>query len=186
MAEHKEQFRLHSMCRVLQVQRSGYYAWKAKPKSNRTLADESLLLKIRKSFKESQSIYGSPRVHCDLREDGVLCGEKRIARLMRKAQLRFVRGYKRPLYRAGMPSTTAPNRLQREFTVALPDQVWVTDITYIRTNEGWLYLTVVIDLCSRAVVGWSMNSTMATELVLDALMMAVWRRRPQDPSDDLL
>ena len=111
IAEHKEQFRLHSMCRVLQVQRSGYYAWKAKPKSNRTLADESLLLKIRKSFKESQSIYGSPRVHCDLREDGVLCGEKRIARLMRKAQLRAVRGYKRPRYRAGMPSTTAPNRI---------------------------------------------------------------------------
>lgn len=80
-----------------------------------------------------------------------------------------------------MPSTTAPNLLQREFTVAQPDQVWVTDITYIRTYEGWLYLTVVIDLYSRAVVGWSMKSTMATELVLDALMMAVWRRRPEAP-----
>ena len=179
MAEHKDQFRLHSMCRVLQVQRSGYYAWKAKPKSKRTLADESLLLKIRKSFEESQSIYGSPRVHCDLREEGIVCGEKRIARLMRQAQLRSVRGYKRPRYRAGRPATTAPNRLQREFTVAQPDRVWVTDITYIRTHEGWLYLTVVIDLYSRAVVGWSMKSTMATELVLDALMMAVWRRRPK-------
>ena len=181
MAEHKDQFRLKSMCRVLRVQRSGYYAWKKKPKSKRTVADESLLLKIKQSFESSQSIYGSPRVHCDLREDGVLCGEKRIARLMRHAQLRSVRGYKRPRYRVGMPATTAPNRLQRAFTVEQPDQVWVTDITYIRTHEGWLYLTVVIDLYSRAVVGWSMNSTMATELVLDAMMMAIWRRRPKAP-----
>jgi putative transposase len=181
MAEHKEQFRLRSMCRVLRVQRSGYYAWKKKPKSKRTLADEALLVKIKQSFESSQSIYGSPRVHCDLREEGVLCGEKRIARLMRQTQLRSVRGYKRPRFRVGRPATTAPNRLQREFTVAQPDQVWVTDITYIRTHEGWLYLTVVIDLYSRAVVGWSMNSTMATELVLDAMMMAVWRRRPKTP-----
>ena len=181
MAEHQGQFRLSSMCRVLRIQRSGYYAWKAAPKSARTLADESLMADIRKSFEDSQGIYGSPRVHCDLREAGIACGEKRVARLMRQAQLRSVRGYKRPRYKVGMPSTTAPNLLQREFTVAHPDQVWVTDITYIRTYEGWLYLTVVIDLYSRAVVGWSMKSTMATELVLDALMMAVWRRRPKAP-----
>ena len=179
MAEHHGQFRLSSMCRVLRVQRSGYYAWKARPKSARTLADESLLESIKRSFENSHGIYGSPRVHRDLREDGVLCGEKRVARLMQQAQLRSVRGYKRPRYKAGKPAATAPNRLQREFTVALPDQVWVTDITYIRTYEGWLYLTVVIDLYSRMVVGWSMNATMATELVLDALMMAVWRRRPK-------
>ena len=116
MAEHKSQFRLHSMCRVLRVQRSGYYAWKKKPKSKRTLVDEFLLVKIKQSFEESQSIYGSPRVHCDLREDGVLCGEKSIARLMRQGQMRSVRGYKRPRFKVGMPSTTAPNRLQREFT----------------------------------------------------------------------
>ena len=181
MAKHRGQFRLSSMCRVLRVQRSGYYAWKAAPKSARTLADESLMADIRKSFENSHGIYGSPRVHCDLREAGIACGEKRVARLMRQAQLRSVRGYKRPRYKVGMPSTTAPNLLQREFTVALPDQVWVTDITYIRTHEGWLYLTVVIDLYSRAVVGWSMQSTMATQLVLDALMMAVWRRHPKNP-----
>ena len=181
MAEHKDQFRLHSMCRMLRVQRSDYYAWKKKPKSKRALADEFLLVKIKQSFESSQSIYGSPRVHCDLREVGIVCGEKRIARLMRQAQLRSVRGYKRPRYRAGRPATTAPNRLQREFTVAQPDRVWVTDITYIRTHERWLYLTVVIDLYSRAVLGWSMKSTMATELVLDALMMAVWRRRSKAP-----
>ena len=181
MAEHKGQFRLCSMCRVLRIERSGYYAWKAEPKSKRTVADESLLVSIKRSFENSQGIYGSPRVHRDLREEGILCGEKRVARLMRQGQLRSLRGYKRPRYRVGMPATTAPNRLQREFTVALPDQVWVTDITYIRTYEGWLYLTVVIDLYSRAVVGWSMNATMATELVLNALMMAVWRRRPKAP-----
>jgi putative transposase len=181
MAEHQGLFRLSSMCRVLRIQRSGYYAWKATPKSARTLTDESLMADIRKSFEESQGIYGSPRIHCDLREAGIACGEKRVARLMRQAQLRSVRGYKRPRYRVGIPSTTAPNLLQREFTVAHPDQVWVTDITYIRTYEGWLYLTVVIDLYSRAVVGWSMKSTMATELVLDALMMAVWRRCPKTP-----
>jgi putative transposase len=181
MAEHHGQFGLSSMCRVLRVQRSGYYAWRARPKSARTLADETLLESIKASFDDSLGIYGSPRVHCDLREAGIACGEKRVARLMREAQLRSVRGYKRPRYRVGMPATTAPNRLHREFTVAQPDQVWVTDITYIRTYEGWLYLTVVLDLYSRAVVGWSMQATMTTELVLDALMMAVWRRRPKGP-----
>jgi putative transposase len=181
MAKHQDQFRLSSMCRVLRIQRSGYYAWRTSPKSARTLSDESLMVDIRKSFEDSQGIHGSPRVHCDLREAGIACGEKRVARLMRQAQLRSVRGYKRPRYKVGMPAPTAPHLLQREFTVAQPDQVWVTDITYIRTYEGWLYLTVVIDLYSRAMVGWSMKSTMATELVLDALMMAVWRRRPKTP-----
>ena len=181
MAEHKRQFRLHSMCRVLRVHRSSYYAWKKKPKSKRTLADEFLLLKIKRSFDDSQSVYGSPRVHCDLREGGVLCGVKRITRLMRQANLRSVLGYKPPRFKVGMPATIALNRLQREFTVEQPDQVWVTDITYIRTHEGWLYLTVVIDLYSRAVVGWSINSIMAMEVVLDAMMMAVWRRRPKTP-----
>ena len=100
---------------------------------------------------------------------------------MRKAQLRSVRGYKRPCFKVGMPATTAPNRLQREFKVALPDQVWVTDITHIRTHEGWLYLAVVIDLYFWAVVVWSMKAIMATELVLDALMIAVWRRRSKNP-----
>ena len=96
VAEHKGPFRLCSMCRVLRIERSGYYAWKAKPKSERTVADESLLVSIKQSIENSQGIYGSPSVHCDLREEGILCGEKRVARLMRQGQLRSVRGYKRP------------------------------------------------------------------------------------------
>lgn len=169
------------MCRVLKVHRSGYYAWKACPKSERTLADETLLIDIRQSFEDSHGIYGSPRIHRDLREAGTRCGVKRVARLMSQAQLKSVRGYKRPRHKAGKPAIAAPNRLEQQFTFAAPDQAWVTDITYIRTYEGWLYLAVVIDLYSRAVIGWSMKPTMATELALDALMMAVWRRKPKQP-----
>ena len=138
MTEHKDQFRLQSMCRVLRVQRSGYNARKQKSKSKRTLADESLLLKIRQSFESSRSIYGSSRARCNLREDRVLCGENRIAPLMRQAQLRSVRGYKRPRYRVGLPATTASNRLQRAFTVEQPEQVKVTGITCIRARDDSL------------------------------------------------
>ncbi len=169
------------MCRVLKVHRSGYYAWKACPKSGRTLADESLLIDIKQSFEDSHGIYGSPRIHRDLREAGTRCGVKRVARLMRQVQLKSVRGYKRPRHKAGKPAIAAPNRLAQQFTFAAPDQAWVTDITYIRTYEGWLYLAVVIDLYSRAVIGWPMKPSMATELALDALMMAVWRRKPEQP-----
>lgn len=109
------------MCCILRIQRSGYHAWKAVPKSARTLAGESQLADIRKSVEDSQDIYGSPRVHCDLRKADIACGEKRVARLMRQAQLRLVRGYKRPRYKVGMASTTAPHLLQRAFTVAHPD-----------------------------------------------------------------
>lgn len=169
------------MCRILRVQRSGYYAWLSRPQSLRAQADALLLDDIKQFFEASSGIYGSPRIHRDLREAGTRCGEKRVARLMRQASLRSVRGYKRPRYRAGKPATTAPNRLEQQFTTQVPDQVWVTDITYIRTYEGWLYLAVVLDLYSRTVVGWAMKPSMATELVLDALRMAVWRRRPKQP-----
>mgnify|MGYP000467474942 CR=1 FL=1 len=125
-------------------------------------------------------IYGSPRIFCYLRQAGVACSENRVARLMRMAQIKSVRGYKRPRYKVGRPSQVSPNQLQRQFQQDAADQVWVTDITYIRTYEGWLYLAVVLDLHSRAVVGWSMRGSMETTLVLDALTMAVWRRKPKD------
>lgn len=168
MAEHHGHFRLKTMCWVLRVHGSGYYAWNATRKSLRSQADEALTAAIQKSFEDSDGIYGSPIVHRDLREAGVLCGKKRVARLMQAAKLRSVRGYKRPQCRVGKPGVAAPNRLQCQLTVAQPDQVWVTDFSYIRIYEGWLYLAVVIDLCSQTVVGWSIKPAMATELVLDA------------------
>ena len=138
-----------------------------------------LLVKIREFYDASYGIYGSPRIHRDLREAGMRCGVKRVARLMNQAKIKSIRGYRRPRHVSGKPSIESPNRLQQQFTINQPDAAWVMDITYIRTYEGWLYLAVVIDLYSRSVVGWSMKPTMATEIVLDALLMAVWRRKPK-------
>ncbi len=126
----------------------------------------------------SGGVYGSPRVFADLREAGEKCGKHRVERIMRNHKIKAIRGYKSPKAVKGRPSILAPNRVNREFTVDAPDLVWVTDITYIRTWQGCLYLAVVLDLHSRAVVGWSMKPTIAKEVVLDALMMAVWRRKP--------
>jgi len=169
------------MCRVLRMHRSGFYAWMKTPKSQRAVEDDRLLGKIRTSYQASDGVYGSPRIRRDLREDGENCGRHRVARLMRIHSLRAIRGYKKPRYRAGKPALVAPNRLGQNFSVAAPDRVWATDITYIRTFEGWLYLAVVVDLYSRIVVGWSMKPALTRDLVLDALLMAVWRRRPEQP-----
>jgi len=169
------------MCRVLKVHRSGYYAWRVKPLSNRILEDMALLVEIKQSYEDSHCIYGSPRVHHDLREIGLFCSENRVPKIMHNAKLQSIRGYRKPRFKSGKPAIAAPNRLQQQFTVDQPDVAWVTDITYIRTYEGWLYLAVVIDLYSRTVVGWSMKPTMATNIVLDALTMAVWRRKPKQP-----
>jgi putative transposase len=168
-----------AMCRVLRVHRSGFYAWLRRPISNRSKEDQRLLELVRESYIASDKSYGSPRVHLDLREIGERCGVKRVARLMIADGLKAHRSYKRPCYTAGKPSIVAPNRLKQVFTVKTQNEAWVTDITYIRTYEGWLYLAVVIDLLSRMVVGWSMKSTLARGLALDALLMAVWRRRPK-------
>jgi putative transposase len=181
MKAHRDEFNLTSMCRVLKVHRSGYYAWLSQPQSRRAIANAALTQKIQASYEQSMGIYGSPRIFCDLREAGVACGENRVARLMQLAQIRSTRGYKRPRFKVGKPAVVAPNQLQRQFQSDTPDSAWVTDITYIRTYEGWLYLAVVLDLYSRAVVGWSMNARMQTDLVLDALTMAVWRRKPKSP-----
>jgi putative transposase len=136
---------------------------------------------IRDSYTASGGVYGSRRVFGDLREAGESCGKHRVEKIMRAHKIKAVRGYKAPRRIAGRPSIIAPNRLNREFTVNTPDRAWVTDITYLRTWQGWLYLAVVIDLHSRKVVGWSMKPTLARELVLDALLMAVWRRKPKQP-----
>ena len=135
---------------------------------------------IREAYTASDGVYGSPRVFLDLREAGERVGRKRVARLMREHRIRAIRGYKKPRHLVGVPSVIAPNRLQRQFTVDQPDSAWVTDITYIRTWEGWLYLAVVMDLHSRKIVGWSMQPTLARGIVVDALLMAVWKRKPKE------
>lgn len=169
-----------TMCRVLQVARSGFYQWLHKPLSDRAIDNQRLLAQILASYQGSSGVYGAPRVFLDLREAGETCGKNRVARLMKEHKIKALRGYKAPRVIAGRPSILNPNKLQREFTVGCPDKAWVTDITYIRTWQGWLYLAVVVDLFSRRVVGWSMKPTLHRSLVVDALLMAVWRRRPKE------
>jgi putative transposase len=166
------------LCSILRVHRSGYYAWLRKPKSDRAVEDARLLVKICGFHQESGGAYGSPRIFKDLRDDGETCGRHRIARVMKQAKVKAIRNYRKPRYVSGQPSLLAPNVLQREFTVAGPNQVWVTDITYIRTWVGFLYLAVVMDLFSRKIIGWSMKTSLNREIVIDALLMAVWRRKP--------
>jgi len=167
------------MCRVMRVHPSGFYAWLKQPESLRAKENNRLLGLIRASYSASGGIYGSRRIHRDLMEMNESCGENRVARLMQKNGIKALRGYKKPRYKAGHPAQLSPNHLDRQFTMDAPDQAWVTDITYIRTHEGWLYLAVVLDLFSRQVIGWSMKSSLAREIVLDALLMAFWRRRPK-------
>lgn len=179
MLEHREQFSISLMCQVLKVARAGFYQWLHQPEPPRAQEDRRLLELIRQSYDASYGVYGARRVFGDLREAGETCGKHRVERIMRNNKIKAVRGYKTPRRIAGRPSIIAPNHLQREFTVDAPNKVWVTDITYIRTWQGWLYLAVVVDLFARKVVGWSMKPTLSRELALDALLMAVWRRKPE-------
>jgi putative transposase len=168
------------MCRVMRVHRSGFYAWCKKPESERSKEDSRLLNLIRESYMSSGKVYGSPRVFKDLREMGEVCGKTRVERLMKQDGLKALIGYKKPRFKYGKPSIVFPNKLEQNFNFKRPDEAWVTDITYIRTYEGWLYLAAVMDLYSRMIVGWSMKSTLHRDLVLDALLMAVWRRKPEN------
>ena len=168
------------MCRVMKVHPSGYYAWRASPMSARQKEDRRLVGLIKQFWLESGGVYGYRKITDDLRELGESCGKHRVYRLMRAEKLRSQTGYRRrPGQRYGRPAVVAPNHVQQEFDVAEPNQVWVTDITYIRTYEGWLYLAVVLDLFSRQVIGWSMQSRIDRELAINALLMAVWRRQPK-------
>jgi putative transposase len=166
------------LCRLLEVHSSGYYAWQKHPRSARSIVNERLTGLIKQFWLESGGVYGYRKIHCDLRDVGERCGKNQVYRLMRAAGLRAQVGYRRPRQRSGSASVLAPNRLQQKFQVANPNEAWVTDITHSRTHEGWLYLVVVIDLYSRKVIGWSMQSRIKKELVLNALLMAVWRRKP--------
>ncbi len=167
------------MCQTLGVSPSGFYAWQNRPPSVRTQADAVLQEQIHAIFLRSRRTYGAPRVHAELRALGVRCGRKRVARLMRGAGLIGA-------HRRHPPRTTirnrdlapAPDLVRRQFLRAEPDRLWVADITYVRTGSGWLYVAVVLDAFSRRVVGWAMSPVLETTLVLDALNMALWNRRP--------
>jgi putative transposase len=165
---------------MVKVHPSGYYAWLNQPKSFRQKEDERLSGLIKQSWLESGCIYGYRKIHDDLRELGETCGPNRVARLMKQDGLKAQVGYKKPGYKSGgKVAVLADNHLKQDFDAEEPNKVWVTDITYVRTHEGWLFLAVVIDLFSRQVVGWSMQSRMRTDIVLKALLMAIWRRKPK-------
>lgn len=179
MQQHEAEFPIGVMCEVFSISRSGYYAWLKRPVSYRQQANNELREQIRTVHHENRGVYGSPRIHQALQQQGIACGENRVARLMREDGLR-AKTKKR--FKATTNSKhdlpVAPNLLQRDFSPDTPNQVWAGDITYIWTTEGWLYLAVVIDLFSRSVVGWAMDKRMTRNLAMDALIMAVQRRRP--------
>jgi transposase-like protein len=177
--DHRTEFRVATMCRVLGIHRSGFYAWLKQPMSTREREDEHLLEHIRHFWNESDGTYGSPRVFLDLRAVGERCGRYRVARLMRANGISAAPKRRRPKGTYAKPEHARANLLNREFNRDELDTAWVTDITYIRTWQGWLYLAAVMDLASRRIVGWSMQRTMHRDLVVQALLSAVWRRRPQ-------
>lgn len=166
------------MCRVLRVSRSGYYDWRHRPPSVRTQANQRLTDAIRRIHQEHKGRVGAPRITRHLREEGQRVGKNRVAHLMRAEGLRAkaARKYKATT-NANHTLPVAPNLLEQDFTATAPNQKWVSDITYIATDEGWLYLAVVVDLYSRLVVGWAMSERMTAKLVCDALQMALWRRK---------
>lgn len=176
VAKHRGAWPVNLLCEALGVSRSGFYAWLVRPPSRRSQANQVLGAQVRQSFIGSDRTYGARRVWHDVLAQGHHCGLHRIERLMRLQGLR-ARPRRRSLPKdRGVRSAIADNVLDRQFQADAPNQKWVADFTYIWTAEGWLYAAVVLDLYSRRVVGWSMHSSMTSQLVADALMMAVWRR----------
>jgi putative transposase len=179
---HKANHRISMMCRTLKVSKSGFYGWRDRGPSAREQADALLSEEISRIHRDSRETYGAPRIHFELSTLGVRCGRKRVARLMREAEL-FGCGGRRRKARTTLRSQTerapaAPDLVKRNFAPEAQDRLWVADITYLRTWEGWLYLAFVLDTYSRRIVGWSMANHLRTGLVLDALNMAIYNRRP--------
>jgi putative transposase len=180
IAAEKAAFPVRLLCRALHVSRAGFYAWQARPPAPRTRADDRLGLEISAIHAESRERYGSPRIHAELADRGCRTSRKRVARLMRVRGLAARRRRRfRVTTHSRHPFPIAPNILARQFERAAPDQAWVTDITYIPTGEGWLYLAVILDLCSRFAVGWALSARLTDDLTLKALGMALARRRPR-------
>ena len=180
IAAHRTEFKVTVMCGVLEVSRSGYYAWLKRPLSPRKMANQSLSQQIKQIHQHSRQTYGSPRIQAELRAQGFKCGHNRVARLLRQAQLwaKQKRKFKVTTTDSTHNYPVAPNRLNQDFTTSRPNEKWVADITYIPTAEGWLYLAAVLDLYSRRIVGWATSDSLERQLVITALQMALHRRQP--------
>jgi putative transposase len=177
--EQHVEFSVTSLCRILEVSRSGYYEWLGRPPSVQPDTDQQLEAKVKQYFAQGRGLYGTRRIKHLFAQEGLRVSRRRIGRVLNHAGLhcKTRRKFKAPTA-VGQTQTVAPNQLNREFTVQEPDTIYVGDITYLPTGEGWLYLAVVLDLCSRAVVGWSMADHMRAELVNQALWMAISQRQP--------
>jgi putative transposase len=180
IAEHRQEFEIKVMCRVMRVSRSGYYAWQRRPVSEREMANQQLTQQIEEIHQDSRQTYGSPRVQAELRARGIKCGHNRVARLMRLAglQARQKRKFKVVTTDSAHDYPVAPNRLAQDFRADRPNEKWVADITYVPTQEGWLYLAAVMDLYSRRIVGWAMGDNLKRWLPMAALQMALETRQP--------
>jgi putative transposase len=177
--EYRHTYPIIRMCRVLEVSENGYYNWLKRGKSQRKRDDEQLASRIEDAYHENRGVYGSPRIHAELKEQGIHCGRKRIARLMHERNISAARKRRKAQKTdSNHSSPIAPNLLERDFTADAPNKKWMTDMTYIATREGWLYLAGVIDAYSRRLIGWAMGSEHDAELVKEALHMALIRRKP--------
>ena len=177
--KHRDELPVKLMCKVLEVSTSEYYVWRGRPPSKREMANRALTAKIQEEFKKSGETYGSPRIYQVMRKLGLMCSQNRVARLMSAADLKAKQTRKyRSTTKRNKADRAAPNILQRDFSAEAPNKKWVADITYIATQEGWLYLATILDLFSRRVVGWAMSPRMTNDLTLSALDMATRRYRP--------
>ncbi len=181
MKTNQAEYPVRAICRVLGLSPSGYYAWLKRPLSARAKRDAELVVKIKKAYDDNRRVYGRPRIYAELKDEGECVGEKRVGRLMKQEGIWGVSRRRRgpKTTKRSADARPAPDLVERDFTAAEADQLWVADITYIPTWAGFLYLAVVVDAWSRRVVGWSMATHLRTEIVLDAMNMAVYQRRPE-------
>ena len=177
---HRDEFEIVNMCRVLGVSRSGYYAWRKRPVSVREMANQELKVEIKTIYEQSRQSYGSPRMQAELADRGLACGVNRIARLMREAGVVAKQSAKFKVNTTDSDHhyPVAPNLLGQDFTASQPNEKWLSDITYVPTDEGWLYLALVMDLYSRRIIGWAMDDNLERWLALEALQMALDTRQP--------
>jgi len=175
--EHSQVHKITRLCELLEVSTSGFYDWFDRPESNRSCENRMLTKKIKHFHQQSNEIYGSPKIHEDLIDDGETCGVKRVARLMQVADIKSKMARKFVITTDSKNTLQpAPDLLKRNFTFNKQNEAWVSDTTFIATREGWLYLAIILDLFSRQIIGWSMSTRNNTQLVQDALTMALWRR----------